>query len=100
MSLYHADSFVCPRCGREAHIEQVLLGAEVYTKIRRVTETGAEYDVPYINDYESERYICSECGAVFAKTEDELRRSLQTGTLVGRYVWDEDNDQWDSQEED
>ena len=67
------EGFVCPNCGEEATVEQVLSGADVVTTILSIEEDGTvEYTHPEIFDYQEERYVCSECGEYIAGSELEL----------------------------
>lgn len=89
MYLYTEEDFVCPRCGKSAAIEQILINAEVYTKIRWLDEHSASYGTPEITGYDHSWYICDQCGAVFAESEDELVKQLRGGKLVWRRYADD-----------
>lgn len=68
------EGFSCPTCGDTRGIEQVLLGAEVYTAVEAVTEESphVRYGDITINDFEREMFICATCGEVLAESEDDL----------------------------
>ena len=77
--------FRCPDCGR-TELEQVLSDAVVITPIINEIEVEdgelgeLEYGSEHIEDGDFDRYQCSHCGAVIAKSNDQLVKWLKENT--------------------
>ncbi len=80
--------FTCPQCGYDRHIEEIMEGAHLCSKVSSIYPEGGVGDEIETTETEwqdgaLDRYQCSNCGFEIAKTTEDLISWLKEhGMLV------------------